>query len=145
MVNDENMLLGTLSLRRLLLAETKISIKNITNTEIISVKSTENDERIANIMNKYDLIVLPVVDEQEKLIGRITIDDVMDVIKEQAEKDYQMASGILEDIESSDGIWPLTRARLPWLIIGMLGGILGAGIIGIFDIEKNFQLALFSS
>ena len=142
-VNNKNILLGTLSLRRLLLTETQTVVQEIANTDIISVKATENNESVANIMNKYDLIVLPVVDKQHRLIGRITIDDVMEVVKEEAEKDYQMASGISEDIESSDSIWTLTRARLPWLVIGMLGGVLGARIIGIFDIKENFELAFF--
>ncbi len=142
-VNDNNTLLGLLSLRRLLLTEKKTAIKDIIFTEIISVKATEKNEDVANIMQKYDLVVLPVTDEAGKLIGRITIDDVMDVAKEEAEKDYQMASGISEDVESSDSIWELTRARLPWLLIGMLGGIIGAKIIGIFDLERNFKLAFF--
>ena len=143
-VNNKEELVGTLSLRRLLLTESKIAIKEISNSEIISVPVTEDDESVANIMNKYDLIVIPVVDENKKLVGRITIDDVMDVVKEEAEKDYQMASGITEDVESSDSIWQLTRARLPWLLIGLFGGILGAEIIGLFeDFSKFTQLAFF--
>ena len=142
-VNDNNILLGSMSLRRLLLTETNTPIKEIINTDIISVNAIENDESVANIMNKYDLVVLPVVDKENKLIGRITIDDVMDVIKEEAEKDYQMASGISEDVESSDTVWELTRARLPWLLIGMIGGLLGAKVIGVFDLENNFELAFF--
>ncbi len=142
-VNDDNKLLGLLSLRRLLLTERSIAIKNIITTEIISVKATTDDEDVANIMQKYDLVALPVVDDSERLIGRITIDDVMDVAKEEAEKDYQLASGISEDVESSDTIWELTRARLPWLLIGMIGGLLGAKVIGIFDLERNFELAFF--
>ena len=142
-VDNNNLLLGSMSLRRLLLIETNIAIKEILKTEIISVKATENDETVANIMNKYDLVVLPVVDDMNHLIGRITIDDVMDVVKEEAEKDYQMASGISEDVEASDSVWALTRARLPWLLIGMIGGLLGAAVIGIFDIGENFELAFF--
>ena len=142
-VDNNDVLLGSMSLRKLLLTETNTPIKAIIKTEIISVKATEDDEDIANIMNKYDLIVLPVVDEGNKLIGRITIDDVMDVVKEEAEKDYQMASGISEDVEASDSVWTLTRARLPWLLIGMIGGMLGAEVIGIFDIRENFELAFF--
>ncbi len=142
-VDNNDVLLGSMSLRKLLLTETDTPIKEIIKTEIISVKATEDDEDIANIMNKYDLIVLPVVDKENKLIGRITIDDIMDVVKEEAEKDYQMASGISEDVEASDSVWTLTRARLPWLLIGMIGGMLGAEVIGIFDIRKNFELAFF--
>ena len=142
-VDNNDVLLGSMSLRRLLLTETNTPIKEILKTEIISVKATEDDEDVANIMNKYDLIVLPVVDKENKLIGRITIDDIMDVVKEEAEKDYQMASGISEDVEASDSVWTLTRARLPWLLIGMIGGMLGAEVIGIFDIRENFELAFF--
>ena len=143
-VNDSDKLLGILSLRKLLLIEKATAIKDIIFTDIISVKATEDDGHVANIMNKYDLIALPVVDDLNRLIGRITIDDVMDVVKEEAEKDYQMASGISEDVESSDTAWELTRARLPWLIIGMIGGLLGAKVIGIFDLSgDNFELAFF--
>ena len=142
-VDENDKLKGTLSLRRLLLTESKIFIKEITNTEIISVQVNENDASVANIKNKYDLIVIPVVNEENILVGRITIDDVMDVVKDEAEKDYQMASGITEDVESSDSIWHLTRARLPWLLIGLAGGLLGAKVIGLFDIEENIQLAFF--
>lgn len=142
-VDDNNKLLGLMSLRKLLLTERSTAIKNIITTEIISVKATEDDEHVANIMQKYDLVALPVIDDLGRLIGRITIDDVMDVAKEEAEKDYQLASGISEDVESNDTVWELTRARLPWLLIGMLGGILGAKVIGIFDLETNFELAFF--
>jgi len=143
-VDDGDKLLGILSLRKLLLIQKTTAIKDIIFTDIISVKATEDDEHVANIMNKYDLIALPVVDDLNRLIGRITIDDVMDVVKEEAEKDYQMASGISEDIESSDTAWELTRARLPWLIIGMIGGLLGAKVIGIFDLNgDNFELTFF--
>ena len=143
-VDDNDKLLGILSLRKLLLIEKATAIKDIIFTEIISVKATEDDEHVANIMNKYNLIALPVVDDLNRLIGRITIDDVMDVAKDEAEKDYQMASGISEDVESSDTAWELTRARLPWLLIGMIGGLLGAKVIGIFDLSgDNFELAFF--
>ena len=142
-VDDDDKLLGSLSLKRLLLAEKGSAIRSIVNTDIVSVKATEEDEGVANIMNKYDLIALPVVDDLKRLIGRITFDDIMDVVKVEAEKDYQMASGISEDIESSDSVWELTRARLPWLLIGMTGGLLGAEVIGIFDLEKNIKLAFF--
>jgi len=142
-VDDDNVLLGTLSLKRLLLTDSKAIISNIMKEDIIKVSATMNQEEVANTMNKYDLIVLPVVNDMNQLIGRITADDVMDIMKEEAEKDYQMASGISEDVESSDTIWEITRARLPWLLIGMIGGLFGAKVIGIFDIEKNYQMAFF--
>lgn len=142
-IDNSNKLLGTLSLRQLLLSETDLPVKKIIKKEIVSVNSTENSETIAHVMNKYDLIAIPVVDKENRLLGRITIDDIIDVVKEEAEKDYQMASGISEDVESNNSIWILTRARLPWLLIGIVGGILGAKIIGLFDIKNNFELAFF--
>lgn len=142
-VDDNDILLGTLSLKKLLLTDAKKVISEIYKEDIIMINANEDNEEVGNIMNKYDLIVLPVVNDLGQLIGRITVDDVMEVIKEEAEKDYQMASGISEDVESNDSVWTLTRARLPWLLIGMLGGLLGAKVIGIFDIEKNYQMAFF--
>ena len=107
-------------------------IKSIINKNIISVKASDDDDDVANTMRKYDLIVIPVVDENNKLLGRITFDDIIDVVTDEAEKDYQMASGISEGIESNDNIFKLTKARLPWLIIGMIGGLLGAKKLLVF-------------
>ena len=143
-VDDNQVLLGTLSLKKLLLSPEKNFIKNIYNKKVISVKANFDDEEVANIMDKYDLIVLPVVDDLNRLIGRITIDDVVDVMKEEAMEDYNKASGISEQVDSSDNIVTLTRARLPWLLIGLMGGIMGAEVMGIFDIENNIELAFFT-
>ena len=114
-IDDNNKLTGTLSLKRLLLADSKTFIKKISNTEIISVLVTEDNASVANIMNKYDLIVAPVVNEENILVGRITIDDVIDVVKDEKKlkKITKWLSGITEDVESSDSIWQITRARLP--------------------------------
>ena len=143
-VDDDDVLLGTLSLKKLLLSPEKTFIKNIYNEKVFSVKANSDDEEVANIMEKYDLIVLPVVDDLNRLIGRITIDDVVDVMKEEAMEDYNKASGISEQVDASDNILTLTRARLPWLLIGLMGGIMGAEVIGIFDIENNIELAFFT-
>ena len=143
-VNDHNILLGTLSLKKLLLTSEKTYIKNVYNEKVIAVKADFDDEEVANIMDKYDLVVLPVVDDLNRLIGRITIDDIVDVIKEEAMEDYNKASGISEQVDSSDDIITLTRARLPWLLIGLMGGIMGAQVMGIFDIQNNIELAFFT-
>lgn len=143
-VDDNDVLLGTLSLKKLLLTPEKTYIKNIYNEKVISVKANSDDEEVANIMDKYDLIVLPVVDDLSRLIGRITIDDVVDVMKEEAMEDYNKASGISEQVDASDSIGTITRARLPWLLIGLIGGIMGAEVIGIFDLKNNIELAFFT-
>lgn len=132
-VDDKNILQGIVSLKRLLLTPDNKIIKDIYKDNVISVKADVKDEEVGNIMDKYDLVVVPVVDEIGRLLGRITIDDVVEVIKEEAEKDYQMASGISENVESSDSVWLLTRARIPWLFIGLFGGIISARVIGNYE------------
>lgn len=144
-VDHEEKLIGTLSLKSLLTAQAHTKIKDICNTDIISVEADETSEEVALMMQKYDLVALPVVSQTGVLLGRITIDDVVDVIKEEADKDYQMISGLTDDVESSDSVYRLTRARFPWLLIGLFGGIIGAGVIGFFegDIAQYAGLALF--
>ena len=144
-VSDENVLLGVLSLKALLLASASTRVKDIYDAEVRSVQTDTDSEEVAQIMEKYDLIVLPVTDSIGRLMGRITIDDVVDVIRDEAEKDYQMASGISADVETTDSPARLSRARLPWLIIGLLGGIVVAAVIGRFeeDIKINPEMAFF--
>jgi magnesium transporter len=142
-VDDDSILRGTLSLKKLLTNPTRAKVSDIYSPEVRSVKATLDDEEVASIMQKYDLFVLPVVDDLGRLLGRITVDDVIDVIKEEADKDYQMASGISENVESDDSIALLTRARLPWLMVGLIGGLVGAQVIQVFDIEKNVEMAYF--
>jgi magnesium transporter len=133
-VDDFNKLVGVLSLKRLLFASPKTKIIDLyQGKNIISVKTSDDNEQVAKVMEKYDLVSVPVVDLQNKLVGRITLDDVLDVIKEEADKDFQLASGISERIESNASVWRISRARLPWLLIGMLGGILGAQVISGFE------------
>ncbi|MDG1239132.1 MAG: magnesium transporter [Flavobacteriales bacterium] len=136
---------GILSLKRFLYAKDDTLIKDIYRKDSISVLDIEEAESVASKMEKYDLVVIPVLSEDKKLLGRITIDDALDVIKEEAEKDYQMASGISEKVESSDSLFVISRARLPWLLIGLLGGILGAYVIGFFEehLRENAVMASF--
>jgi magnesium transporter len=96
-------------------------------------------------MQKYDLVVLPVVDQAGKLVGRITIDDVMDVIRESAEENIQRMSGISDDVDSNDRLWRLSRARIPWLLVGLCGGIVGSRIIGAYETQLQLypEMAFF--
>ncbi len=132
-VDDEDKLKGRLSLKDLLTTSTKTHIKDVFIKNVDSVNVNEDPEEVARIMSKYDLEAIPVVDEIGRLVGRITIDDIVDVIKEEAERDYQMAAGISQDVEADDSIWDLTRARLPWLILGLFGGAAAAVIMGGFE------------
>ncbi|KAB7528989.1 magnesium transporter [Flagellimonas olearia] len=145
-VDDEGRLKGRLSLKDLLTTSTKTNIKDVYIPKVDSVTVNEKGEEVAKIMSKYDLEAIPVVDEVGRLVGRITIDDIVDVIKEEADKDYQMAAGISQDVEADDDIWVLTRARLPWLILGLLGGLGAAAIMGGFEemISKHAVLFFFT-
>ena len=145
-VDDQEKLLGTLSVKSMIFASASMrtTVSELYKEQKVrSVHVNTPVEEVANIMKKYDLVVLPVVSDGQVLLGRITIDDVVDIIQEEADKDYQMASGISEDVESSDSITTLTRARLPWLLIGMAGGMVSANIIGVFDITQHAQMAVF--
>jgi magnesium transporter len=144
-VDDSDILKGILSLKKLILTNTNTKISNIYNTDIKKVNTEEHQEKVANVIDKYDLVALPVVDSIGRLKGRITVDDVIDIIREEAEKDYQMVSGITGDVESTDKVWRLTRARIPWLMIGLLGGILGAKVLGVYEdsLTRFHGLAFF--
>ena len=144
-INKDSILKGVISLKDLLLNNPNSNISTITDSEIAQVKTDTPDEEVANIMDKYDLVAIPVVDSLGRLLGRITIDDVVDVIREEAEKDYQLISGITSDVESSDNVFYLTRARLPWLVIGLFGGILGAQVISQYegDLRIYPEMAFF--
>jgi magnesium transporter len=132
-VDNKKILKGTLSLKKMLLHTDDTIIKEIYDEDVVSVKGNTESEEVVNIMRKYDLVALPVVDSIGRLLGRITIDDVVDVIREEAEKDYQMVSGITPEIGKSGNFFNMTRARLPWLVIGLIGGIFGAQVIGLFE------------
>ncbi len=144
-VDDEGCLVGRLPIKRLLLTPLKTKIADIYDPKIRSVRVDEDQEEIASMMERYDLVALPVVDELGHLLGRITIDDVVDVIKEEAERDYALASGISGDVASTDNVFRLTRARLPWLLIGLIGGVLGARVIEIYegDLQLYPEMAFF--
>ena len=132
-VDNEDILLGRLSLKDLLVANPKTKIKSIYKKNVDHVFDTDTAESVASTMQKYDLGAIPVVNKKKKLLGRITIDDIVDLIKEEAEEDYQLAAGILQDVDVDDSIFELTRARLPWLIVGLIGGIGAAFVMGGFD------------
>ncbi len=145
-VDEKEVLTGTLSVKSMIFASASMRTtinELVRNGKVRSVRDNAPAEEVAQVMKKYDLVVIPVVNENGILLGRITIDDIVDVIQEEADKDYQMASGISEDVESGDSIITLTRARLPWLLIGMMGGMISANIIGVFDITENPQMAVF--
>lgn len=144
-IDDSEKLMGVLSLKKLIITNTNTKISNIYNADVKKVQTGVRQEEVAEIMDKYDLVAIPVVDEIGRLKGRITFDDVIDFIREEAEKDYQMVSGISGDVEPGDKVWEILRARLPWLMIGLIGGIFGAIVLGSHEqtLTKVTELAFF--
>ncbi|MGF1555093.1 magnesium transporter [Paucihalobacter sp.] len=132
-VNKKNKLIGRLSLKDLITAKSDQKIADIYISSVDFAYVDDDVEDVAKIMAKYDLEAIPVVDRNQTLLGRITIDDIVDVIREEADKDYQLAAGISQDVEADASILQLTRARLPWLALGLLGGV------GAFLIMEGFQ------
>lgn len=144
-VDNRSILKGVVSLKDIVLSKPHISVIEITNINFIAVNAYATGEEVARLMNKYDLITIPVVDSMTRLIGRITIDDVVDFIKEEADKDFQLQAGLSENVESSDSVYILSRARLPWLMVGLIGGLGSSMIISNFegDISHLPKMAFF--
>ena len=117
-------------MKMLLTAKRTVPISELYRPIEHTVLSTTPAEEVANVMQKYDLFVIPVVNAIGELLGRITLDDIVDFIREEAERDYQLASGLSDEVESDDSVYQVTRARIPWLLIGLFGGIIVALIIG---------------
>jgi len=132
-VDKNDKLIGRLSLKDLLTVPPKTKISEIYIPRVDFVDVHTEGEEVARIMQKYDLEAIPVVDEIGRLVGRVTIDDIVDFIKEEAEKDYQLAAGISQDVEADDSIWQLSKARLPWLVLGLFGGLGSVYIMQGFD------------
>jgi len=133
-VDSSNRLKGRLSLKDLLTANSQDKVKDIYIPKVDFVTVDQDGEEVAKIMSKYDLEAIPVINKKRELVGRITIDDILDLIKEEAETDYQLAAGIASDVEADDTIFELSRARLPWLFLGLMGGLGSVFILQKFEV-----------
>ncbi|MDR6968942.1 magnesium transporter [Flavobacterium arsenatis] len=142
-VDDEDRLKGRLSLKDLLTTSTKTPISEVYIRKLNFVKVDDEDVEVARIMQKYDLEAVPVVDEMGRLVGRVTIDDIVDVIKDEADKDYQLAAGISQDVEADDSVIELTKARLPWLVLALLGGFISVTLLEGFQDAMAIYKELF--
>lgn len=143
-IDDNHRLKGRLSLKDLLTTSTTTHISDVYIRKVDYVTVDTKDVEVARIMQKYDLEAIPVVDEMGRLLGRITIDDVVDVIKEEADKDYQLAAGISQDVEANDSILTLTKARIPWLILAMIGGFVAVNVTRSFEgAMEKFRILFF--
>ena len=141
-INDDNQLRGVLPLKKMVTHPSVSKIRNVMEKDPISVRTDTPIEEVALDFEKYDLVAMPVVDSIGRLVGQITVDDVMDQVREQSERDYQLASGISSDIDASDSIWSQTKARLPWLLIGVVGGIVNSLILTGFEAQIAAVTAL---
>lgn len=143
--DNRDILVGRVSVKRLLLAKDDTPVREIYNPDVISIESFRDENEVVSVMQRYDLEAIPVVNIQGRLLGRITIDDVVDVMQEQAELSRQLMTGITENVEEDDSVFRISRSRLPWLIIGMVGGLLAAQFMGLFesDIAMLPAVALF--
>lgn len=144
-VDNDDRLRGTLPLKELITHPSVSKIKNVMETDPVSVKTDTPLDDVAIDFEKYDLVAMPVIDSIGRLVGHITVDDVMDRVRESSERDYQLASGLSQDVESDDTIWRQTKARLPWLLMGIVGGIGNSLILGNFEqgFVTNPAMALF--
>jgi magnesium transporter len=141
-VDKNEKLVGRLSLKDLIITKNEVKIADICKS-VDSVNVADHGEDVAKLMQKYDLEAVPVVDDNKKLVGRITIDDIVDFIREEAEKDYQLAAGITQEVEADDSVWELTKARLPWLVLGLFGGLGSVFIMEGYEEALNNYKELF--
>ena len=132
-LNKKKVLIGRLSLKDLITSPSKSKIKEIYIPKVDFVNVNDSADEVAKLMSKYDLEAIPVVNDKTELLGRITIDDIVDYIKDEAEEDYLLAAGISNDVEADDSILELTKARLPWLILGLFGGLGSVFILESFE------------
>ena len=136
-VDSKNKLKGRLSLKDVVTAKSGSKVKDIYIPKVDYVTADQEGQEVAKIMSKYDLEAIPVTNKRKTLLGRITIDDIVDLIKDEAEKDYQLAAGIFSEVEANDSIFQLSKARLPWLFLGLLGGLGSVFILKDFEQIMN--------
>jgi magnesium transporter len=149
-VDDFDRLVGVVSLKDLVLESPERKVRDIMNPEVmnpevISVNVNIDQEEVYHLVKKYDLVTIPVVDEQNRLTGRITHDDIIDVIEEEADEDMALMAGVIRQEIAEESSLKISRARLPWLVVGLFGGILAAAVINQFEssLERILALSFF--
>ncbi|MVM32114.1 magnesium transporter [Spirosoma sp. HMF4905] len=141
-VDEVGKLLGLISLKKIVLARKNAKIADLYDEDVVFVETYRPVAEVAELMQKYDLDAIPVVNVQQRLLGRITIDDVVDVITEQAEEDIQVISGLSGEVEEDDNVWQRSKVQLPWLVAGAVGSLLAATVINGFQSELGKVAAL---
>lgn len=141
-VDDDNRLRGVLPLKKMITHPSVSKIKHVMEELPVYVRTDTPIDEVTLDFEKYDLVAMPVIDSIGRLVGQITVDDVMDEVREQSERDYQLASGISSDVDASDSVIAQTKARIPWLLIGIMGGIVNSLILGGFEAQIAAVTAL---
>lgn len=141
-IDDDERLRGILPLKKMITHPSVSKIKHVMEADPVSVRTETPIDEVAIDFEKYDLVAMPVVDGIGRLVGQITVDDVMDEVREQSERDYQLASGISSDVDAQDSVWEQTKARIPWLLIGIAGGIVSSLILVGFEAQIAAVTAL---
>ena len=144
-VDDDERLCGIFPLKKMVTSPSVVKVKHVMNRDVVSVDVDTPIDEVAMLIEKYNLVAIPVVDKIDRLLGQITVDDIMDEIREQNEHEYQLTAGIAKDIETNDTVFMQTTARLPWLLIGMLGGIGSSMLLNNFTttLGSHPEMALF--
>lgn len=144
-VDNDEKLRGVLPLKKLITNPSVSKIKHVMEVDPASVKTDTPIDEVALDFEKYDLVAMPVIDSIGRLVGQITVDDVMDEVRESSERDYQLASGLSSDVDADDTILAQVKARIPWLLVGIGSGILASVILGTFQdqLAAVTTLALF--
>ena len=144
-VDDDERLCGLFPLKKMITSPSVSKVKHVMDTQIISVDVDTPIDEVTMLIEKYNLVAIPVVDKINRLVGQITVDDIMDEVREQTEHDQQLTAGLTQDVETGDSVFLQTKARLPWLIIGMLGGICSSMLLNCFTstLGSHPEMALF--
>ncbi len=144
-VDDDERLCGLFPLKKMITSPSVSKVKHVMDTKIISVDVDTPIDEVTMLIEKYNLVAIPVVDKINRLVGQITVDDIMDEVREQTEHDQQLTAGLTQDVETSDSVFVQSKARLPWLIIGMLGGIGSSLLLNCFTntLGNHPEMALF--
>jgi magnesium transporter len=142
-VDDDERLVGTLPMLSLLLARSDSTMRQSIRRDVVSVDTRTDQEEVAGIFSKYDLVEAPVVDSHGRLVGRVTVDDVLDVLEDEASEDLAKMAGTTEEEIGSTSVFKISASRIRWLLIGMLGGVLGAFIMGFFEGDFRHMTAVY--
>jgi magnesium transporter len=144
-VNVHGHLVGVLSLRKLVTALPGTRVSEVMSTDVISVSPETDQEEVARIVARYSFLSIPVVDDSNKLLGLVTVDDVIDVLRDEATEDILKMAGAGEDLTDTHGVRGNVRIRFPWLLASSIGGLVGAGVMSLFakTIQAHEALAFF--